>query len=129
MKATKHNSIEEYIKSFPKDTQIILEEIRKTIKNTVPEIEEKISYAMPTYTLNGHYVVYVAAYKNHIGVYPVPTGNEEFKKDFSLYKTSGKGTIQFPLNEPMPFDLIIKIVKYRAKENLERAPKLKKKSQ
>ena len=110
-----------YIAGFPKETQAILEQVRVTIKKAAPDAEETISYAMPTFTLKGRYLVYFAAYKNHIGFYPVPTGNIAFEKDFSSYKTSGKGTVQFPLNKPMPLDLITKIVKFRVKENLEKA--------
>lgn len=93
MTITKPNNIDEYIATFPKETQRILEQIRTTIKKAVPDIEETISYAIPTFTLNGHYLVYLAAYKKHIGLYPVPNGNVAFEKDFSFYKTSGKGTI------------------------------------
>jgi uncharacterized protein YdhG (YjbR/CyaY superfamily) len=119
----KPNNIDGYIAGFPKDTQKILEQIRATIKKAAPDAEETISYAMPTFTLKGRYLVYFAAYKNHIGFYPVPAGNKAFEKDFSSYKTSGKGTVQFPLNKPMPLDLITKIVKFRVKENLEKAEK------
>ena len=115
---TKMNRIDEYIATFPPDTQRVLEQIRTTIRKAAPAAEETISYGMPTFTLNGRYLVYFAAHKNHIGFYPVPTGNEEFDKDFSSYKISGKGTIQFPLSKPMPLDLITKIVKYRIKEVL-----------
>lgn len=117
MATTKPNSIDEYISTFPKDTQLILEQIRKTIKKAVPGVEETISYAMPTFMLNGRYLVYLAAYKNHIGLYPVPTGIEAFEKDFLPYKTSGKGTIQFQLDKPIPLDLITKIVKFRATQS------------
>ena len=109
--------MDEYISTFPKDTQVILEQIRKTIKKAVPGVEETISYAMPTFMLNGRYLVYLAAYKNHIGLYPVPTGIEAFEKDFLPYKTSGKGTIQFQLDKPIPLDLITKIVKFRATQS------------
>ena len=128
MATPKPANIDEYISTFPKDTQVILEQIRKTIKEAVPGIEEKISYSMPTFTLNGHYLVYLAAYKNHIGFYPVPTGNEAFEKDFAPYKTSGKGTIQFPLDKPIPLDLVTRVVKFRAKENLEKAASKQKKA-
>lgn len=125
MKTTKPEDIDGYITGFPKDTQKVLEQIRVTIKKAAPGAEEKISYGMPTFTLGGKYLVYFAAHKKHIGLYPVPGGNRSLVKDFSLYKTSGKGTIQFPLDRPMPLDLITKIVKFRIKENLEKAAKSK----
>ena len=118
--------IDEYIASFPKDTQKILEQIRATIKKATPGVEETISYAIPTFKLKGRYLVYMAGYKNHIGLYPAPRGNEAFRKELSVYK-GGKGTVQFPLDKPMPLNLITRIVKFRIKENLEKAGKLKKK--
>ena len=117
MTTTKPNSIDEYISGFHKDTQKILEEIRATIKKAAPDAEETISYAIPTFTLNGHYLVYFAGYKNHISLYPAPRGNEAFKKELSVYK-GGKGTVQFPLDKPLPLNLIIKIVKFRIEQNL-----------
>lgn len=122
MPTTKPTTIDEYIAGFPKDVQEILEEIRATIKKAAPGAEEKISYAIPTFTLDGVYLVYFAAFKNHIGFYPTPTGIEAFKKDFAVYK-QGKGSIQFPLDKPMPIALITKIVKYRMKENAEKKKK------
>jgi len=124
MTTTKPKDIDEYIAGFPKDTQKLLEQIRTTIRQAAPDTEEKISYGIPTFTLGGKYLVYFAAYKKHIGFYPVP-GNKAFDKDFSAYKTSGKGTIQFPLDKPLPHELITKIVKSRIKENLEIAEKKK----
>jgi uncharacterized protein YdhG (YjbR/CyaY superfamily) len=118
-KKTGFVSIDEYIATFPKETQKILEEIRATIKAAAPEAEEKISYQMPTFALNGN-LVHFAAFKNHIGFYPVPTGIEKFKKELSAYE-GGKGSVQFPLDAPMPLALISKIVKYRVKENLAKA--------
>ena len=126
MTTNKPNNIDEYIAGFPKDTQKILEQIRATIKKAAPDAEETISYAIPTFTLRGKYLVYFAAYKKHVGFYPVPGGNKEFEKDFSSYRTSGKGTIQFPLDKPIPLNLITKIVKFRVKENLERGQTKKK---
>ena len=117
---TKPNNIDDYIAGYPKETQIILEQIRTTIKIAAPGAEETISYGIPTFTVGEKYLVYFAAYKNHIGLYPVPGGIKEFEKDFSFYKTSGKGTIQFPLDKPMPLKLITKIVKFRLKENLKK---------
>lgn len=112
-------SIDEYVAAFPKDVQKMLEQIRSTIKNAAPGAEEKISYAIPTFALNGN-LVHFAAFKNHIGFYPAPTGSEAFKKELSVYKT-GKGSVQFPIDKPMPLSLITKIVKYRVKENSEKA--------
>jgi uncharacterized protein YdhG (YjbR/CyaY superfamily) len=109
-------NIDEYLANFPKETQDILEKIRSTIKKVVPNAEETISYGIPTFKLNGVYLVYFAGYKNHIGFYATPTGHEEFKEALSIYK-QGKGSVQFPLDKPIPFDLIERIVKFRVKEN------------
>lgn len=122
-KASFHN-IDEYIATFPKETQKILEQIRATIKAAAPEAQEKISYQMPTFFLNGN-LVHFAAFKNHIGFYPVPTGIEKFKKELSIYE-QGKGSVQFPLDKPMPLGLISRIVKFRVKENLAKAKTKKK---
>lgn len=118
-------NIDEYIAGFPDDIQKMLEQIRATIKEAAPDAEEAIRYAMPTFTLKGN-LVHFAAFKNHIGFYATPTGNEAFKKDLSGYKTA-KGSIQFPLDKPMPLSLISKIVKFRVKQNLEKAEEKKKK--
>ena len=119
MEKLKPKSISEYIAGFPQDTQIILEQICHTIKVIVPLAEETISYGMPTFKLNGTYLIYFAGYKNHIGIYPVPN-NKEFEEEFSSYKTSGKGTIQFPLDKPIPTNLIKKILEFRVAENLQK---------
>ena len=116
---TAPTTIDEYIAGFPEDVQKILQKVRMTIKKAAPDAEEAIKYRMPTFTLKGN-LVYFAGFKNHIGFYPVPTGIEAFKKELSVYK-QGKGSIQFPLDQPIPYDLISKIVKFRIKENLERA--------
>ena len=118
MKSQKSNfkTINEYIKIFPKDIQKILEMVRQTIKKAAPEAEEAISYQMPTFKLNGN-LVHFAAFKNHIGFYPTPSGTKEFKKEISVFR-SGKGSIQFPIDKPMPLSLIKKIVKYRVKESV-----------
>jgi uncharacterized protein YdhG (YjbR/CyaY superfamily) len=112
--------IDDYIAGFPNDVQKILEKIRTTIKNAAPDAEETISYRIPTFTLKGRYLVYVAALKKHIGLYPAPIGNAEFKEELSVYG-SGKGTARFPLDKPIPLGLITRIVKFRAKRNLARA--------
>jgi uncharacterized protein YdhG (YjbR/CyaY superfamily) len=122
---TQPKNIDEYIAGFPKEVQVILEEIRTTIRKAAPEAEEAIKYRMPTFTLKGN-LVHFAAFKNHIGFYPIPTGIEAFKKELSQYK-GGKGSVQFPLDKPIPFDLINRIVKFRVRENLERAEARRKK--
>ncbi|TGL15277.1 iron chaperone [Leptospira meyeri] len=124
MKSEVTKSIDEYIGRFPKDVQEILQKVRSTIQKEAPNASEKISYAMPTFVLNGN-LVHFAAYANHIGFYALPSGNLAFQKEISKYK-NGKGSIQFPLKEPIPYDLIKKIVKFRVNENLE---KYKKKNQ
>jgi uncharacterized protein YdhG (YjbR/CyaY superfamily) len=123
-KKVSFNSIDEYIASFPKDVQKIMEQLRKTIKAAAPEAGEKISYNMPTFTLNGTYLVYFAGWKTHIAFYGAPRGNAEFKEDLSVYET-GQGTLKFPLDKPMPLDLITKIVKFRVAENLKSTDKKK----
>lgn len=121
MVATKPTSIDEYIATFPDDVQKKLQQVRSTIKKAAPGAEEKISYGIPAFNLNGQYLIYFAGYKKHIGMYPVPGGVKEFEKDFAPYYTSGKGTIQFPLEKPIPVGLISKIVKFRIKKNKEKA--------
>jgi len=124
MNSTKVNfqSIDDYIETFPEDTQKIMGQLRAAIKAAVPEVEEKISYNMPTFTLNSKYLVYFAGWKNHIAFYGAPRGNAEFTEELSAYE-AGKGTLQFSYDKPMPLDLITKIVKFRAAENLKRTDK------
>ena len=110
------NTIDEYIAAFPENVQSILEELRQAIRESAPEAEEAISYQMPAFKLNG-ILVWFAAFKNHIGFYPKTSAIEAFKKELSGYEVS-KGTIRFPLNKPVPFDLVKKIVRYRVKQNL-----------
>lgn len=117
-------TIDEYIANFPKDIQVILKKIRITIKKAAPKAEEAIKYQMPTFVLEGN-LVHFAAFKNHIGFYPVPTGIEKFKKELSVYK-GAKGSVQFPLDRPIPYELIGKITKFRVQENLEKAKRKKK---
>lgn len=112
-------SIDEYIATFPEEIQTILQEIRETIKAAAPDAEEKISYQMPTFALKGN-LVHFAAFKNHIGFYPTPSGTEAFKEEIANYQAA-KGSIRFPLDEPMPLDLITRIVKMRVDENLKKA--------
>ena len=111
-------TIDEYIASFTKRTQKILEEIRQAIRETAPDAEETISYQMPAFRLNG-ILVYFAAFKNHIGFYPTSSGVAAFKDELSQYEVS-KGTIKFPLDQPVPINLIKKIVKCRVEETLDR---------
>lgn len=115
----KPDNIDNYISAFPKETQIILEEIRSVVRKAAPGAEETISYAIPTFKLNGN-LVHFAAFKNHIGFYPTPSGIEEFEKELSVYK-QGKGSVQFPIDKPMPLKLISRIVKYRVNKNLEKS--------
>lgn len=112
-------TIDEYIAGFPDDVQAILQKIRITIREAAPDAQETISYRMPTFTLKGN-LVHFAAYKKHIGFYPIPTGIEAFQDELSVYK-QGKGSVQFPLDQPIPYDLIGRIVAFRVKENLEKA--------
>jgi uncharacterized protein YdhG (YjbR/CyaY superfamily) len=114
------NNIDEYIAGFPKEIQKTLKLIRAAIKKAAPDAEETISYAIPTFTLNGHYLIYFAGYKKHVSIYPAPRGNEDFKDELSQYK-GGKGTVQFPLDKPIPLNLLRRIVKFRIKENLKKA--------
>ncbi|MBU2611866.1 MAG: DUF1801 domain-containing protein [Chloroflexi bacterium] len=116
---TAPKTIDEYIAGFPPDVRAILEKMRMTIREAAPDAEEAIKYRMPTFTLQGN-LVHFAVFKKHIGFYPVPTGIEAFKDELSVY-AGGKGSVQFPLDKPIPFDLIGRIVKFRVKENLERA--------
>jgi uncharacterized protein YdhG (YjbR/CyaY superfamily) len=116
---TQFNSIDEYIAEFPADVREMLETIRFTIAENAPLAEECINYGMPTFKLEGN-LVHFAAYKNHLGFYPGSSGVSNFEKELMKYPTS-KGAIQFPLNEDVPVNLIAKIVKFRVKENLEKA--------
>ena len=120
----KVNSIDEYIAGFPANIQKLLQQVRNTIKKAAPGAEEAIKYAIPTFTLNGGNLVHFAAFKNHIGFYPTPHGIEAFEKELSAYK-GAKGSVQFPLDHPMPLELISKIVKYRVTHNVTKAKKKK----
>lgn len=120
-----YKNTDEYISLFPPHVQLILQQLRKSIRDLIPEAEETISYGIPTFSLFGNLVHY-AAYKNHIGFYPGAAGIEIFKDKLSGYKLS-KGTVQFPIDEPLPFDLILEIVQYRANQNLQKAQARKRK--
>lgn len=110
------NSVEEYIETFPNEVQIIMQKIRNSIKKIAPEAIESISYGMPAYKTIGKPLVYFAGYKNHIGFYATPSGHEEFTAELSIYK-QGKGSVQFPISQPIPYELIERIVAFRVKEN------------
>ncbi len=111
----KFTTIDEYIAQQPANVQPLLQEIRAVIRQAAPEATEKISYQMPTFYLNGN-LVHFAAYKHHIGFYPTPSGAEQFEQELSAYKRA-KGSVQFPLDQPMPYDLIRRMVQFRAAEN------------
>jgi uncharacterized protein YdhG (YjbR/CyaY superfamily) len=112
-------SIDEYILKFPPEVQEILKILRNVIKESAPDAKEKISYQMPTFVLHGN-LVHFAAYKNHIGFYPTPSGINAFKHELSEYK-GAKGSVQFPLEKPIPYQLISKIVEFRVAENIKQA--------
>ncbi len=112
-------NIDEYIAGYPKDVQKTLREVRKTIRKAAPAAEETIKYKMPTYTLNGN-LIYFAAFKNHIALYPAPKGSAKFNKELAAYR-GAKSSVRFPLDKPIPHDLVSQIVKLRVKTNLEKA--------
>ena len=115
MKGSAPTTIDAYIAAFPQDVQAILQRIRQTIHDAAPEATEAISYGMPTFKLHGN-LVHFAAFKNHIGFYPVPSGIAAFQEELSAFK-QGKGSVQFPLDKPLPFDLMRRIVQFRVQEN------------
>ena len=115
----KPKDVDEYISKFPDNIQVLLKEMRATIKEAAPEAAEVISYQMPAYKYRGM-LIYFAAFKNHIGLYPRVSGIEAFKEELSVYK-GAKGSVQFPLNKPLPLDLIARIVKFRVTENLKQS--------
>lgn len=124
MKRIAAKNVDEYIKAFPQPVSGMLEKLRKTIKATAPKAEEVISYGIAGYKYHGM-LIYFAGYQNHVSVYPAPRSALEFKKELAAYK-GGKGTVQFPLDKPLPLDLVKRIVKFRMKTNEEKAA-LKKK--
>lgn len=115
-------TVDEYIAAFPKEVQDVLEKIRSTIRESAPKSEEAISYGIPAFILNGRGLVYFAAWKNHIGFYPTPSGIEAFKKELAPFKQE-KGSVQFPLDKPISIGLVKKIVRYRVTEILKRGNK------
>lgn len=117
-----YKSVDEYIKTFPDEVQLILEKVRKTIIEKAPEAVESISYGMPAYKTNGKPLVYFAGYQKHIGFYATATGHSEFANELSKFK-QGKGSVQFPIDGPIPYDLIERIVVFRVTENKEKSKK------
>jgi len=115
-------TVDKYIDGFPPETQKILQKIRKIIQKSAPEAVESLGYGMPAYKLNGKPLVYFAAFKNHIGFYATPNGHAAFSQELSKYK-QGKGSVQFPIDQPMPFELIEKIVRFHVGQNLSKAIK------
>lgn len=111
-----HKTIEEYIASFPDEVQVILQKIHNIIKEKAPEAAESISYGMPTFKTHGKVLIYFAAYKNHIGFYATPSGHDAFAEELSVYRR-GRGSVQFPLDREIPYDLIGQIVEFRVIEN------------
>jgi uncharacterized protein YdhG (YjbR/CyaY superfamily) len=120
MKRPTYSTIDEYIADFPTAVQAILQKMRQTIQKAAPKAEEAISYQIPAFKLNGKVLIYFAAFKNHVSVYPAPRGAAEFKDKLAKYK-GGKGTVQFPFEERVPYDLIRQIVKFKLKQNLKKA--------
>ena len=116
---TEPKTIDQYVAGYPDDVQRILQKIRTIIGKAAPDAQETIKYRIPTFTLKGN-LVHFGAFKNHIGFYPTPSGTEKFKKELSIYQ-GAKGSVRFPLDKPIPYDLISQIVKFRVKENLRKA--------
>lgn len=112
-------TIDEYIAAFPTETRAVLQELRALIRSVAPDATETISYAIPTFDLNGRHLVHFAGYEKHIGFYPIPSGVEAFKEELKPYK-QGKGSVQFPLGQPLPTDLIRRVVEFRVAENTAR---------
>ena len=118
-KKSRFASMDDYIATFPEDVQNILKQVRSTIKAAAPKAEETISYEIPTFKLNGKYLIYFAGWKNHISIYPIPAGDAAFRKAVEPY-VSGKGTLKFPLDKPIPYQLITQMVKLQIADNLEK---------
>jgi uncharacterized protein YdhG (YjbR/CyaY superfamily) len=122
-KKTTPKNIEEYIANFPENVQAVLQKVRKTIHEAAPDAQETINYQMPTFTLNGN-LVHFAAFEKHIGFYPTPSGIEKFRKEIDAYKNA-KGSVQFPLDQSIPYELISRITEFRVKEQQAKAKKKK----
>jgi uncharacterized protein YdhG (YjbR/CyaY superfamily) len=119
-KKTGFASMDQYIATFPEATQKLLQEVRMTIQAAAPEAHEKISYQIGAFELNGKNLIHFAGWKNHISIYPIPSGTEAFNKEVSKY-ADGKGTLKFPMDKPLPLKLITEIVKFRVADNLKNA--------
>lgn len=119
-RSTAPTTIDEYAAGFPRDVQDILAKIRQTVRKAAPGAEETIRYRMPAFNWHGRYLIYFAAYKRHIGLYPAPLGDAELQEEMAPYQ-SGKGTLRFPLDRPIPYGLIARVVKHRMEENRARA--------
>jgi len=119
---TTYKTVDEYIRTFQPTVQEILQKMRRTVKEAAPDAEEGITYNMPGFKINGKPLVYFAAFKSHIGFYPIPSGIEAFKEELSHYK-QGRGSVQFPLDKPIPYELVKRIVVFRAKENMGKSGK------
>lgn len=117
--SARFDTVDEYIAAFPEAVQRVLRELRQTIRAAAPQAEEKIAYGMPTFTLHGN-LIHFAAHKAHIGLYPTPSGVEAFQEALAGYKNA-KGSVQFPLDQPLPLELIRRIVEFRVQENLQKA--------
>lgn len=111
----KFTTIDEYVKTFPREVQRVLQRLRQTIRKAVPGAEETISYQIPSFKLNGRYLVYFAGWQSHVSLYPIPRSNAALKKEIARYQ-KGKGTLQFPFNKPVPYDLVKKVVVLLKKE-------------
>jgi uncharacterized protein YdhG (YjbR/CyaY superfamily) len=118
------DSVDEYIDGFPDDVQPVLRQVRAAIRDAAPDAQETISYQIPTYVLNGRPLIYFAGFKKHVSVYPAPVGSAELAEEMAVYG-SGRGTARFPLNKPIPFDLIRRLVDLRLRESRERSAKRK----
>lgn len=119
MKTVKPANIDAYIAAFPEDVQKVLEQVRLTVRKAAPGTEETISYGMPAFRYKGRIIIYFAGYKNHIGFYATPSGHTAFVKELSKYK-QGRGSVQFPLDKPMPLNLIARMVKFRVQQRAEK---------
>jgi uncharacterized protein YdhG (YjbR/CyaY superfamily) len=114
----KFATIDDYISSFPEDVQAVLEKVRQTIRNAAPAAGERISYQIPTFTLDGRDLIYLAGWKHHVGLYPVSTADEAFERELAPYRAA-KATVRFPLRKPIPYELIERLVAFRVKQRLD----------
>ena len=122
MKLQPYKTVDEYLANFKGETRKKLDTLRKLIKEMFPEAGEKISYGIPTFTLNDKYFIYIAGYAKHVSLYPIPAGDDAFEKELAPY-VAGKGTVRIPLGESLPLPLIRKMIKFAAKQNQQRNAK------